>query len=72
MVFLPHIFDGFGAAFVTEVDVEVRHRNAVGVQESLEEQVVLEGVDVRDADGVGDDTRSAAAAPGADGDSPLF
>ena len=63
MIFLADVFDGLLPAFVTEVDVEIRHGDAVGVQKPLEEEVILERVDVGDADGVGDDARRAAAAP---------
>ena len=51
-----------------EVDVDVRHRHALGVQEALEEEVVAERVDVRDLQAVGDDGAGRRAAPRADRD----
>ena len=68
MIALPHIGDGLLAAGGAEVDVEVGHGDAVGVQKALEEKVVAQRVDVGDADGIGDDAADARAAPGADGD----
>ena len=64
MIFFPHILDGFGSPLVTEVDVEIGHRDAVRVQEPLKEEIVLERIDIRDTDRVGDYACSAAAAPG--------
>ena len=52
---------------VLEVHVDVRHRHAVGVEEALERQLVVDGVDRRDAQGVGHDrSRRAASAGGRD------
>ena len=51
---------------VVEVDVDIRHRNAVGVEEAFEQQVVFEGIDVRDAQGVGDSRTCRGTAPGTD------
>ena len=44
MIFFPHILDGFGPPLVTEVDVEIGHRDAVRVQEPLKEEIVLERI----------------------------
>ena len=40
-VLLRHVLDDLAAARLAEVDVDVGHRDALGVQEPLEEQVVL-------------------------------
>ncbi len=40
-VLLRHVLDDAVAAFHAEVDVEVGHRHAFGIQEALEQQVVL-------------------------------
>ncbi len=37
-VFLLHIANNFVAAVLTEVDIEVRHRHALGIEEALEQQ----------------------------------
>ena len=68
MIALADIGDGLLAAGRTEVDVEVGHGHAVGVQEALKEKVVAQRIDVRDADGIGDDAADARAAPRPDGD----
>ena len=47
---------------VLEVDVDVGHRHAVRVEEALEGQLVVDGVDGRDAQGVGHD-RAGRAMP---------
>src|SRR3712207_8878658 len=48
-VLLGDVADDLGAAAVVEVDVEVRHRDAVRVEEALEDEAVLERVEVGDA-----------------------
>ena len=46
-----------------EVDVEVGHGDAFGVEEALEQQVVLDGVQVGDLEGIGHQGAGAGAAP---------
>jgi hypothetical protein len=60
-----HVLDHAVAALHAEVDVEVRHRDAFGIQEALEQQVVAQRLDVRDAQRVGDQRAGARAASGA-------
>ena len=67
-VALLDVGDHLLAAVHAEVDVEVRHRDAVGVQEPLEEQAVAQRVEVGDGERVGDERARAGAAAGADGD----
>ena len=64
------VLDDLVATRVLEVDVDVRHRHPVGVEEALEGQAVLERVDRRDAERVGDDR--ARRAPAAGGHDPLL
>jgi len=67
------MFSSSGTAFaarILEVDVDVRHRHPVGVQEALERQAVLERIDRRDAERVGHD-RSRRAPPAGRHDPPL-
>ena len=52
-VFLRHPVQHAPAAVVVEVHVDIGQRDAVGVQEALEQQVVGDGVDLRDAQAVG-------------------
>jgi hypothetical protein len=67
-VALLHVGDHLLAPLLAEVDVEVRHRDPLGIQEALEEQVVLQGVEVGDGQGIGDQGAGAGAAPRAHGD----
>ena len=64
-VLLRHVGDHALAAVHREVDVDVGHRLAPGVQEALEEQVVAQRVEIGDAQRVGHDRprRRAAARP---------
>jgi hypothetical protein len=48
-VFLRDVLDDLAAAVRAEVDVDVGHADALGVEEALEQQAVLERVDVGDA-----------------------
>ena len=63
-VLLRHVLDDLVAAFHREVHVDVGHRLAARVQEALEEQVVLERVDVGDAQRVGHDAARRRTASG--------
>ncbi len=67
-VLLGDVVDDLVAAEDREVDVDVRHRLATRVQEALEEEVVLDRVDVRDLEAVGDERARRRAAPGPDPD----
>ena len=67
-VALLDVGDHLLAAVHAEVDVEVGHRDAVGVEEPLEEQAVAQRVEVGDGQRVGDEAAGAGAAAGADRD----
>ena len=60
-VLAADVVDDLLAPAVLEVHVDIGHRHAVGVEEPLERQLVVDRVDGRDAEGVGDD-----ACPGAE------
>ena len=64
-VALDHVADDLVAPVVREVDVHVRHRDPLGVQEALEDEPVADRVHVGDAEAVGDERarRGAAARP---------
>ena len=64
-VLLGHVADHALAAAHGEVDVDIRHRHALGVEEALEQQVVAQRVDVGDLQAVGDDaSRPPSHGPG--------
>ncbi len=71
-VFVADVVDHVLAFAHAEVDVEVGHRHALRVQEAFEEQAVGEGVEVGDAQRVGDQRAGARATSGADGDVRLL
>ena len=63
-VFPVHIFVGHRQAF--EIHVDIRHVDAVRIEEALEQQVILDRVEIRDFQAVGDDGAGGGAAPGPD------
>ncbi len=67
-VAVHHVADDLVPPVVREVDVHVRHRDPLGVQESLEDEPVADGVHVGDAEAVGDERAGGRAAPRADRD----
>ena len=70
-IFLGDVVDDFLAPVAAEVDVHIRHGHALGVQEALEEQVVLHGIDVRDPHGPGHDAAGGRSAAGPHGHAHL-
>src|SRR5205085_6390617 len=52
-------------------DVDVGHRDAIRIQEALEQQIELERIDVGDAKRVSDERAGGRAAAGADWNSTL-
>ena len=61
-----HVADHLFAAVHAEVDVEVGHRDALGVQEPLEQQRIAQRVKVGDGQRIGHQRPRARAATGAD------
>ena len=61
-VALLHVFDDALAPVDAEVDVEVRHRDAFGIEEALEQQAEAERIEIRDGQRVGDERAGAGAA----------
>ena len=53
-VLVGDVLDHLLPAAHREVDVDVGHRNSLGVEEALEQQVVAQRVDVSDLQAVGD------------------
>ena len=67
-VLLRHVADDLAAAAVVEVDVDVGHGDALGVEEPLEDQAVRQRVEVGDAHRVGGQRAGGRATAGADAD----
>ena len=70
-VVLGDVAQHVGASVVVEVDVDIGQRDTVGIEETLEQQVVLDGVNLRDAQAVGHARAGSGAAAGADADAEL-
>ena len=69
---LADVLDHLAPSLETEVEVDVRHGHALGVQEPLEQQIELEGVDVGDAQGVRHQRPRCRAAPRPYGDGAVL
>ena len=61
-VLVLHVADHLVAAVLAEVDVEVGHRHALGVQEALKQQPEAQRIEVGDGERPGDDRAGARAA----------
>ena len=65
-VALLHVADHLVAPVLAEVDVEVRHRHAFGIEEALEQQAEADRIEVGDGERIGDERARARAAAGPD------
>src|SRR5262249_48113083 len=63
---LLDVFDDTIAAVLAEIDVEIGHGHALGIQEALEQQVVAQRIEVGDSEAVGDERACARTATGPD------
>ena len=66
------IVNHLAAAVDAEVDVDIRHGDAFGIEEALEEEAVFDRIHVRDLQAVGHHAARRAAAAGTDGDAAAF
>ena len=55
------------AVDVVKINIDIRHRHALGVKKALKEECVLEGIDVRNAEQIGNDAACCRSAPRSDG-----
>ena len=69
---LRHIFNDFVAALHAEVHVEVRHRDPLGIQEALEQQVVFDRIEVGDLQCIRHQRSGTGASTGTDRDILIF
>ncbi len=65
---LAHIGDHLVAAVLAEIDVEIGHRHALGIEEALEQQAEADRIEIGDGERIGDQRARAGAAAGANGD----
>src|SRR6185437_630749 len=61
-VLMTYVLNDAIASVHAEVDVEVRHRDALGIEEALEQEVVLQRIDVSDPEAKGDQRARTGAA----------
>ena len=65
------VLDDLAAAALAEVDVDIGQRHALGVEEALEQQVVVQRIDVGDLEAPRDQAARGRAAARADGNALL-
>ena len=71
-VLLHHIFNDLAPAHIAEVDIDIRHGDALRIEETLKQQVVLDGVNLGDAQAKGRQAACRAAPAGAYDNAVLF
>src|SRR4029079_15778409 len=64
---LLHIADHLVPAVLAEVDVEIRHRNALGIEKPLEQQNEPDRIQIRDRECVGNQRPGARTTTGTNG-----
>ena len=70
-VLVRDVLDDFAAPSLAEIDVDIRQRHPLRIQEALENQVVLDGVDVGDPQAVRDEAAGGRTAARPDRDALL-
>ena len=71
-VFVAHVADHPVALVLAEVDIEVRHRHALGIEEALEQQAPAQRVEIGDLERPGDQRARPRAAAGPDRDAVVL
>jgi hypothetical protein len=71
-VLILDVSDHVAALALVEIDVDVGHGDALGIEEALEHQVVREGIQLGDTQRVGDDRPRRAPPPRAHADPPVL
>ena len=61
-VLFLHVADHLVAAVLAEIDVEVRHRDAFGIEEALEQEAEADRIEIGDGERIGDERAGAGAA----------
>ena len=62
-VFLRNVLDYPLAVVLTEIDIKIRHRNSLGIEESFKKKLVTERVEIGDSRAVGNKRACTAATP---------
>ncbi len=71
-VFLRHVGDDLVAPGHAKIDVEVGHADALGIQEALEQEVIRDRIDFRDAEGIGHEGAGSRSTSRSHRDPPMF
>ena len=71
-IFLPNIINDFTTPFLTEIDIEVRHRFSFDIEKTLKDKAVRDGIDIGDEHAVGGKTSGTGPSAGADRNMPVF
>ena len=53
-VFLSDIFDDSSSSFIREIDIDIWHRYSGRIEKSFKEELISEGVDIRNPRQIGD------------------
>ena len=61
-VLFLHVADHLVAPLLAEIDVEVRHRDALGIEEALEQEPEADRIEIGDGERIGDERAGAGAA----------
>ena len=51
-----NVIDDFATFHIAKIDIDIRHRNTFGIQESLKEELIFERIDIADTQQVRNDT----------------
>ena len=71
-VFFGDVLDHFAAAARVEIDIDIRHADALRIEEALEQQAVFERIDIGDLHRIADQAAGRRAAARADRDTARF
>ena len=70
-ILIGHPLEDLLSSLVIEVDINIRERDAVGIEEPLKEEIVSQWIKVGDGEGVGDDRACSRASTRTDDDPEL-
>src|SRR6185503_17372894 len=69
--FLPDVFEDFAATSFAKVDINIGRRNSLWIEESLEDQSVLQRIDIGNSQNISNDGACGRTATRAHRDSSL-
>ena len=67
-IFLDDVVDHLSATVHAEIHIDIGHADPLGIQKPLEEEVIVEGIDVRDAQGISHEAAGRRSSTGPHGD----